>query len=442
LPRRDAKNHCGQDGRLSHGLNPVHSLLIALLLASAPATAEVSATRLDGGAVGGKLQSWNDKEAVLAVGEDELVIAIDELLSLRWGSFSPQPSTDGHSSTAQIELVDGSVIPIEAYESTGSEASLKVARSLPVDENTLALSKKHVAAVRLVALETTASEQWQEIRDLKLAGDVIVLLKRGGKSLDYVEGVLADVSSDNIQFKLDGEPVRIDREKLAGFVYYNREAGKQFEPRCVIHSRSGLRANISRANLRDDALHLTTACGVELEWPLADIYLADYAAGKLVYLSDLEPLSERWTPLIGLPAGATLAAEYGEPRRDQSAHGGPLTVASDRDLSSLPAERVKSFNKGVALRSRTEIVYRLPAGFRQMNAIAGIDPASSQNGNVRLTIIGDERSLLETDIDGNDGPRTIDLDIAGVKRLKIFVDYGRNLDTGDWLNLCDARIVK
>ena len=43
---------------------------------------------------------------------------------------------------------------------------------------------------------------------------------------------------------------------------------------------------------------------------------------------------------------------------------------------------------------------------------------------------------------GNDAPLPIEVDIAGVKRLKIVVDYGQNLDTGDWLNLCDARIVK
>jgi hypothetical protein len=88
------------------------------------------------------------------------------------------------------------------------------------------------------------------------------------------------------------------------------------------------------------------------------------------------------------------------------------------------------------------MVYRLPAGFRRLSAIAGIDPATSASGNVRLQVYGDDRALLEADIAGNEPPRTIDLDIAGVKRLKLVVDYGQNLDTGDWLNLCDARIIK
>ena len=61
---------------------------------------------------------------------------------------------------------------------------------------------------------------------------------------------------------------------------------------------------------------------------------------------------------------------------------------------------------------------------------------------MRLSIFGDDRPLLETEIAGDQPPQPIQLDIAGVKRLKIVVDYGQNLDTGDWLNLCDARIVK
>jgi hypothetical protein len=159
-------------------------------------------------------------------------------------------------------------------------------------------------------------------------------------------------------------------------------------------------------------------------------------------LSDLKPASERWTPLVGLPSEATLASEYGRPRRDRSAYGGPLTLRLDDSSSHSPKSPVRTSTKGLAVRSRTELVYRLPPGFRRFTTVAGIDPATSASGNVRLEIHGDDRLLLEDDIAGHDPPRSIELDISGVKRLKILVDYGRNLDSGDWLNLCDARIVK
>ena len=84
----------------------------------------------------------------------------------------------------------------------------------------------------------------------------------------------------------------------------------------------------------------------------------------------------------------------------------------------------------------------LPTGFGRFTAIAGIEPATSTTGNVQLSIYGDDRPLFEAAISGQQPPREIELDIASVKRLKIVVDFGKNLDTGDWLNLCDARLVK
>ena len=59
-----------------------------------------------------------------------------------------------------------------------------------------------------------------------------------------------------------------------------------------------------------------------------------------------------------------------------------------------------------------------------------------------LSIFADDHPLLETEVAGDQPPQPIDVQIAGAKRLKIVVDYGQNLDTGDWLNLCDAKIVK
>jgi hypothetical protein len=143
-----------------------------------------------------------------------------------------------------------------------------------------------------------------------------------------------------------------------------------------------------------------------------------------------------------LPPSATLAAEYGKFRRDKSAFGGPLSLIMKEGDSAAAQAATRTFAKGLALRSRSQLSYRLPAGFQRFIAIAGIEPATSAAGNVRLIIFGDDRVLVETDVAGDQPPQPIQLDIANVKRLKILVDYGQNLDTGDWLNLCDVRIAK
>jgi hypothetical protein len=110
--------------------------------------------------------------------------------------------------------------------------------------------------------------------------------------------------------------------------------------------------------------------------------------------------------------------------------------------TAVARSATKTFSKGLALRSRTEITYRLPPRYQRFMAIAGIEPATTTAGHVRLSIFGDDRALLETEVTGDQPPHPIQLDISNVKRLKILVDFGQNLDTGDWLNLCDARIAK
>jgi hypothetical protein len=62
---------------------------------------------------------------------------------------------------------------------------------------------------------------------------------------------------------------------------------------------------------------------------------------------------------------------------------------------------------------------------------------------VRLLIRDDQgRELLQTVIAGNEPPRPIELDISGVRRLVIVVDFGDRLSSGDCLLLCNARLSK
>jgi hypothetical protein len=77
-----------------------------------------------------------------------------------------------------------------------------------------------------------------------------------------------------------------------------------------------------------------------------------------------------------------------------------------------------------------------------LHAIAGIDDNVRDGGHVELTITGDERVLLSRTVTGREASFPIDLDLQGVRRLKILVDFGKEMDIADHLNLCDARLTK
>ncbi len=420
-------------------------VLVVLLTAATThfaAAANVTATRLDGTTAAGELRGWDESGVIIAAPAGEQRIASDQLISLRWPA-EPESSKPAESAAGTAELTDGTLIPLSSLGVIGDMATIELQRSSDPKEIAVSLGAAQLAAVQFQHLDEALAKQWDEIRRLKLATDVLIVLKRDGTSLDYVEGVLGEITDDKVEFKLEGESNRVDRAKVAGVIYYRADRRATAEPRVLLQGRSGLRASATSVRFDDALVTITTADGAKFAWPLDDLELADFSAGKVLYLSDIEPASQKWTPLVGLPTGVTLAAEYGQPRRNRSAFGETLSLLlRDKDADSAEQDTPRSFARGLALRSRTELVYRLPAGFNRFTALAGIDPATTTTGNVRLAVLADDRPLLETEIAGNQPPLPIDVQIAGAKRLKIVVDFGQNLDTGDWLNLCDAKIVK
>jgi hypothetical protein len=173
---------------------------------------------------------------------------------------------------------------------------------------------------------------------------------------------------------------------------------------------------------------------VNISLPFSKIKMIDFSLDKLVFLSDLEPETVRWTPF--LPAGkiARLLEMLYTPRPDRNLDGLPLQLRT--------GQVTKQYAKGLAIHSRTELVYRLAGKYRRFAAVAGMDPKVAGNGHLRLEIKGDDKLLLDATISNESDPLPIDLDITDVRRLRILVDFGEHWDIGDHLNLCDARMTK
>ncbi|MBN8527463.1 MAG: NPCBM/NEW2 domain-containing protein, partial [Planctomycetes bacterium] len=57
-------------------------------------------------------------------------------------------------------------------------------------------------------------------------------------------------------------------------------------------------------------------------------------------------------------------------------------------------------------------------------------------------LAGDGRELWRARLRGGDAPRSIDLDLAGVKRLELRVEAGERHDIGDHVVLADAQLIR
>jgi hypothetical protein len=272
------------------------------------------------------------------------------------------------------------------------------------------------------------AKQWSEMLDSKPTGDLMVVRKKG--SLDYFEGKLGDVGEEAAKFTSDDDVLNVPRLKIEGLVYFHAKEDELPEATCKAVDVYGTSLFAQEVTLVEGRLKISTSAGLALAWPLEVVSMLDYSAGKIQYLSDLEPDSVRYVPFFGLPKELPSLAQYYAPRRDIGFDQTPLRLDGAK------------YAKGLALASRTVIVYRLPGKFRVFKATAGIDDSVRPGGNVRVEIKGDGKMLWEAAVKGTDKSTPLELDVTGVKRLEIVVDFGEDMDVADRLDLCEARVTK
>jgi hypothetical protein len=393
-------------------------LLSAVIHVSAPV---FEAEKVEETSVVGELVQLTLERVVLDAPEGKVEIELAKLLYLR-PKDKPESNAPAAQPTVWIELTDGSTLAAVRYLVEGEKAKITLAGGGSIET-----SVKAIANVRIQPETPKTAAEWSRILESKPEADVLVV--RNGDSIDYHQGVLHDVGEDAVRFELDGDTLPIKRVKIYGFAY-RHSAGDGKSPAIgYFLDRDGSRWAVANFTL-GESLQWTTPCGVKVERPLADVRSIDFSLGKVLYLSDLTPESAAWTPYFGQGEVSPALQRFYAPRQDRNFESHPLQL------------RKKVYSKGLAVHSRTEIVYRLPGSYARFKAVAGIDDTMAAKGNVRLTIRGDERVLFDSPIRGADAPLNIDLDVAGARRMTIVVDYGDTRGIGEHLILGNARIFK
>ncbi|HUT12083.1 MAG TPA: NPCBM/NEW2 domain-containing protein [Thermoguttaceae bacterium] len=392
-------------------------LLLALTLGAAAPEFEVRT--LTGQTVTGTLESFDAQEVTLGTADGPVKLPLAGLMEI----VPKQKATPAEGEPGVwVELVDGSTLVGREYTTVQDQARITL-----LDGRTLDVPAGGVANVRLQAASAEVEAEWSRILDMELTKDLLVL--RNDDAVDYHKGHLEDVDETVARFNLDGSLLPIKRSKILGLRYYHPADGNLPEAVCLLGDATGSRWWVSQLAL-SDGLQWTTPGGLTVARPLAEVTKIDFSGGKIVFLSDLQPESVDYTPYFGAGRDLPVLGKFFGPRMDMNLESGPLKLGN------------QAYDKGLALHSRTKMVYRLPDRFRRLKAVAGIDDGVRPHGDVRLVIQGDDQVLLDEKLTGTDPPKPIDLDVTGVRRITILVDFGEKLDVADHLDLCEARVTK
>jgi hypothetical protein len=398
------------------------SLLLSVLVVQSATTADVEL--LNGSTVTGTLVTVSSDQVVLDVAGDKRTLDVRDLQSVTLANAAPTPPA---SITDWVQLVDGSRLLATRYAVSDRQVKITLA------ERVVPAETRSVKAIRFRPPTPELNAQWADAVAAEITGDMVVL-RRDETTLDQLEGVLNDIDETTVEFEFDEELIPVKREKLEGIVYFHR-AGRQLpETLCRVVERGGSVWMARSLELTADGLQIRTPADVKTVIPLAALAKLDFSSGNVLFLADVEPEAVEWVPYVGSRLPDQSLAKLYLPLRNRSFAGPELWLNED--------EQVTRYYRGLAIHSRTLIVYRLSGEYRRFTAIAGIDSRLRGRGNVELVISADDRQLFRQSIRGDQPPVMLDLDVQNANRLKILVDFGQELDVADHLNLCNAKVIK
>src|SRR5262249_39328142 len=163
----------------------------------------------------------------------------------------------------------------------------------------------------------------------------------------------------------------IDLIRVHGLAFL-RKTNPDAAATCKVHDvfRNVLAA--AKVELADGGFVVTTPAGVKVAYPRTLVARLDYSQDKLAYLSDLEP--------VQVVEKSTLdrIENY---RRDRNLDEGPLRLGGEK------------FAKGLAVHSRTELVYDIEGKFKEFKAVLGVDDLVGGDSQAVVRIEGDGREL-------------------------------------------------
>jgi NPCBM/NEW2 domain len=293
-------------------------------------------------------------------------------------------------------------------------------------DDALELPRGSVAAVIFDMPTDETTKRTLEKRVDAAASDGDTLLFVNG---DQLVGHIVGLSKDKLTFKTVESDVLVDRSRTAAIVFARGPTSEKSQQalKTWVGLRDGSRVLADTLVVTDGLATIALpAEGRIVVKPDAVIALQPIG-GDTVYLSDLKDAGYRHIPFLSLPWVYRL---------DSNVVGGPLIVDKRLHL------------KGLGMHSAARITYNLDGEYRAFQSELAIDDSTGGRGSVNCRVFTDggngkwQLKFESPVIRGGNKPLSVDVELAGAKRISLLVDFadrGDELDHLDWL---DARLVK
>jgi hypothetical protein len=399
-----------------------HLLRLALLgCLLGPLTLEAAElTTATGKKLTGDLIRLDSKSVTLKTAGGEVTTPINEVLTIDFKSPAvPPPGPDARWD--DIELIDGSVLHCKTFAVKGPfiEATVWPDRQLK-------LPLVQIFSVLRDAQDTSYRKQWQSILTRRVDSDLYVFKKKTEQGvLDTLAGTIVEGDPEGVSLKLvkasDGRVISPKQANMFGLVFVQK-TGEIPRRLCKLVDAHRNVLSVRSLSVEPGKITVTTVAGLAVEYPDFDsLGKLDFSDGRLVYLSDLEPISKQ-------EASFDERLEY--VRMNRSVNNQPIRLDG------------QTYEKGIAAFAETILTYNLGGDYRELKCVVGVDEAASPDSEVLLIIEGDGRELFKQTVKARDKARPLTLDVRGVQQLRLAILSPGDFDFGNQVTIADARVTK
>ena len=190
------------------------------------------------------------------------------------------------------------------------------------------------------------------------------------------------------------------------------------------------RLRVRLGSVADGALQADSPALGALAIPLRAIRGIRFRGDRFVEVSELDPAEVVEQPYFGGDG-----APHFSWRRDRSVTGGPMRVAGS------------TFDSGLGVHSKCVLHYDVGGKFAAFRAKVGIDDETldlPRKGSVVFRVAADGKKLWESGIvrSGERAVEVPELDLRGVRRLSLEVDYADGFDIADRADWCEPVLLR
>jgi hypothetical protein len=237
-----------------------------------------------------------------------------------------------------------------------------------------------------------------------------------------VEGAVKSMDAKNLTFRWDERDNQAERANVFAVRY---AAGDTKYPKAcgTIIGPDGTTVSFSSLSVNDQTVTIDTLAMGKKSFPVKNVAVMRLVSDRVTGLGDLKPSAQVEKAYFDHVLKYRVNASVG---------GKPIMLGG------------KTYRTGLGLHSFCELTYDLDGKYTRFVTIAGIDDAVRPIGDADLTILGDDKPIGQVlRVTGKSDPADIKLDVTGVKKLTIRVDFGQDkLDAGDDVDLAGARLIK